>query len=390
MQEYSMNPIVKFFYIFLLLIIPTFLFGQIPDIEVILFGFRNQARIFYIGDLDPTGLGNAPLYYTLQINNKGSIDARIQLRLDILSGGESFVDATTEPFSLPAQQQYDFTNIQLSTGAIITPIPGTTEEVKFTQINLNFDKINNLQNVVSSTGKLPAGIYRFVFTVYQENNPSLIFGSTEETLTITNPTTIEPLYPGERVNQQVLTEIPTTFPYFYWQSDAQLFNLYVFRKYESKSVQDVLNRDPILHLERYPNNLFQYPAESDPLFFYNELGDQVGRSIGPVRPLEPGNTYYWYVEAIIPTNSGETILPSDIYQFKVSEVVGAQADADIILRYLRQILGDKYDNYMSQLQGCDPNGNILLNGVPVQIETLIQLATKIQDKQAEIKDIVVQ
>jgi hypothetical protein len=385
-----MNSLVKSFFIFLLLIIPTFLYGQIPDIEVNLIGFNNQANIFYIGDLDPTGLGNAPLYYTLQIQNKGSIDARIQLRFDIISDNESFVDATTDTFSLPAQQQYDFTNIQLSTGKIITPIPGKFEEVKFSQINLNFDKINNLQNVVSSTGKLPAGIYRFVFTIFQENNPSMIYASTEETLTITNPTTIEPLFPGERINKENLSEIPTTFPYFYWQSDVQLFNLYVYRKYESKSVQDVLSRDPILHLERYPNNLFQYPAESDPLFFYDKSGMPVGGSVGLVRPLEPGDTYYWYVEAIIPSNSGETVLPSDIYQFKVSEVAGAKADRDIILRYLRQILGDKYDTYMSQLQGYDPDGNILLNGVPVQIETLIQLVTKLQDKQAEIKDIMVQ
>ena len=38
--------------------------------------------------------------------------------------------------------------------------------------------------------------------------------------------------------------------------------------------------------------------------------------------------------------------------------------------------------------GYDPDGNILLNGVPVQIETLIQLVTKLQDKQAEIKNIM--
>ena len=83
-------------------------------------------------------------------------------------------------------------------------------------------------------------------------------------------------------------------------------------------------------------------------------------------------------------------MPSDIYQFKIAELAGAQADVDMILRYLRQILGDKYDLYMSKLQGYDPDGNILLNGVPVQIETLIQLATQIQDKQAEIKNVVVQ
>jgi hypothetical protein len=369
-------------------LIPNLLLGQAPNITVNLVLFNNQANIFYIGDLDPTGLGNAPNYYTLEIGNLGSTDERVQLGFEIISDNKSFVDATSNAFTLPANHTYAFTNNQLNLGAAI--IPETGEEIEITDYNLNFDEINNLQNVVTSTGKLPAGIYRFVFTVFQENNPSLILASDEEILTITNPTTIEPLYPGERVSNAVLTEIPTTFPYFYWQSDVSQFNLYVYRKYEDKSIQDVLSRDPILHLERYPNNLFQYPAESDPLFFYDEAGNPVGQSVGAVRPLEPGNTYYWYVEAIIPTNSGETVLPSDIYQFKIAELAGAQADVDMILRYLRQILGDKYDLYMSKLQGYDPDGNILLNGVPVQIETLIQLATQIQDKQAEIKNVVVQ
>ena len=383
-----MNPLFRSFPVFLLFFIPGLLFGQAPNIEVNLILFNNQARIFYIGDLDPTGFGNAPNYYTLEIRNNGSVEAHVQLGFEILSGTESFVNATSNPFTLPAGGNYSFTNNQLNLG--IAVIPETGEQIKIDDYDINFDKIRNLQNVVSSTGKLPAGIYRFVYTVFQEQNPTMILATTEESLTITNPTTIEPLYPGERVNKENLFEIPTTFPYFYWQSDVQLFNLYVYRKYESKSVQDVLSRDPILHLERYPNNLFQYPAESDPLFFYDESGMPVGGSVGPVRPLEPGDTYYWYVEAIIPSNSGETVLPSDIYQFKVSELAGAKADRDIILRYLRQILGDKYDTYMSQLQGYDPDGNILLNGVPVQIETLIQLVTKLQDKQAEIKNIMVQ
>ena len=383
-----MNSLVKSFFILSLLILPNLLLGQAPNITVNLVLFNNQANIFYIGDLDPTGLGNAPNYYTLEIGNLGSTDERVQLGFEIISDNKSFVDATSNAFTLPSNHTYAFTNNQLNLGAAI--IPETGEEIEITDYNLNFDEINNLQNVVTSTGKLPAGIYRFVFTVFQENNPSLILASDEEILTITNPTTIEPLYPGERVSNAVLTEIPTTFPYFYWQSDVSQFNLYVYRKYEDKSIQDVLSRDPILHLERYPNNLFQYPAESDPLFFYDEAGNPVGQSVGAVRPLEPGNTYYWYVEAIIPANSGETVLPSDIYQFKIAELAGAQADVDMILRYLRQILGDKYDLYMSKLQGYDPDGNMLLNGVPVQIETLIQLATQIQDKQAEIKNVVVQ
>jgi len=56
-------------------------------------------------------------------------------------------------------------------------------------------------------------------------------------------------------------------PYFIWQSDAGLFNLLVYRKYEAEDIQDVLSRDPILRLENYPSQVFQYPFETNPLLF---------------------------------------------------------------------------------------------------------------------------
>ena len=161
-----MNSLVKSFFILSLLILPNLLLGQAPNITVNLVLFNNQANIFYIGDLDPTGLGNAPNYYTLEIGNLGSTDERVQLGFEIISDNKSFVDATSNAFTLPSNHTYAFTNNQLNLGAAI--IPETGEEIEITDYNLNFDEINNLQNVVTSTGKLPAGIYRFVFTVVFE------------------------------------------------------------------------------------------------------------------------------------------------------------------------------------------------------------------------------
>lgn len=384
MKERSMKIFIRSLLFFL---IPVILLAQAPNIEVNLILFNSQANIFYIGNIDPTGLGNVPDYFTLEIKNLESVDARIKLGFEIWTDNTRIVYALSDAVTLRGLEDHIFTSSQLNTGSAVL---NSGDRLEVTNYDVDFTAVERIENPTFSTGKLPNGIYRFIFNVYSENDPNTVIASDEEILTITNPTTIEPLYPGERVNQNVMVEIPTTFPYFYWQSDAQMFNLYVYKKYEDQSIQDVLSRDPILHLENYPNQLFQYPAESEPLFFYDETDREIGRSIGPVRMLEPGNIYYWFVEAVIQTSSGQTNLPSDIYQFKVANIEGAQGDLDLILVYLRQILGDQYDRYMSGLQEYDPDGNILLNRIPVQVEALVDLVNKLRTKEAEIKNVVVE
>ncbi len=187
-----------------------------------------------------------------------------------------------------------------------------------------------------------------------------------------------------------MTEIPTPFPYFLWQSDATKFNLFVFERYaEDQSIQDVLSHDPMLHLEGYPNQVFQYPTDPSPLTFYKN-GELVGNSVGPVRLLEPGNIYYWYVQAVIITASGENTLNTEVYQFKVSAQDQASAAGELIMTYLRQILGDRFEQYLQRLQGYEPTGNILLNNVPVDFDVLAELIQKINQNKAEIQNITIE
>ncbi len=349
------------------------------------------ARIFYIGDIDPTGLGNAPYYYTLKIGgNRGPAPLDVRIIFRVVTNGQIIVEGESNVFQL-FPGDYSFNNNQLNLGTAFIENPENRIKIRNYSIDLN--RIDKLEAQVSSTGKLPAGVYQFqveLVTDPPSGAPITDQNPDDNTLTITNPTTIEPLFPGSRVSLGDAPEIPTTVPYFVWQSDADLFDLYVYWKYESESIEDVLSRDPILHLENYSNLVFQYPASTEPLLFLNKIGYPPGGSVGAVRLIEPGYTYYWYVNVHIPTASGETLLPSDVYQFKVVDRENTSASSDLIMTYLRQILGDQYDQYMDALQGYTPTGVILMNGTSVEVDVLAGLLQKLLSQTATIQNIIVE
>ncbi len=383
------------FFILLLLIALQISPIYAQQVSVDLRLFSSDARIFYVGDLDPTGIGNAPDYYILELDNSGSsIEAKIIFNL--IKDGASVVYGESNIFTLPTGN-FVFTNNQLNTGIGMFPPPPADNFIKLEILTVDFDIIEGLQDAVTRTGKLIAGRYSFIIRldVYSNGIPTGVsiddINPQNNILTISNPTTLEPIYPGVRVNQLDLPEIPTAFPYFIWQSDADRFNLFVYRVYENESIQDVLSREWVLRLENYPNQIFQYPSDTEPLFFDEETtGGKMGGSVGAIRLLEPGNTYYWYVEALIPTASAEdAILKSDVYQFKISDKVGTEMDSDLILAYLRQILGDRYDEVMQNLLGYDPTGTILLNGEEVQIDELVRLIGKLNRGEVNIQDLSV-
>ena len=363
-------------YLFALLFLLLFLINPVISQQAFidLSLFNTNARVFYVGDLDPTGLGNAPNYFTLRFGNQSGADLNVKILFKLITNGVILVEGESNEFNLPpAPGEFAFTNNQLNTGVAIV----NGQEVKIRDYSVDFDRVENLDKQVSATGKLPAGKYEFNVelqisppfgNIIPDQNPD------DNILIISNPTTIELLYPGNRAGSGDAPEVPTTTPYFIWQSDADFFNFYLYRVYESNSIQDVLSRDPLVVLENIPVQFFQYPPESQPLIFFAPSGMQVGRSVGAVRPIMTGYTYYWYVESVIGSASGNPIfLRSDVNQFKVTDREGTEMNADLILPYLRQLLGEKYEDYMQNLENFEPTGKIIINGNEVSIEDLIDL-----------------
>lgn len=388
-----MKSTFAFLLISILLLIPGMVPAQAQDIELDLQLTNSHAQIFYVGDLDVRGIGNAPEIFRLTITNNTPDTKEIKIYFKMVLNNTLLVEASSNRFLLPPGS-FTFTNNQLNTGQAF--IENNNIELK--DYSVNWDRVENLQSQVLTTGKLPSGQYQFNMEYVEYTNgvpgqPQGDMNPGNNILTITNPTTLEPIYPGNRVNEGNLIDIPSSFPYFQWQSDAFKFNLFVYEKYpEDQSIQDVLSKDPVLHIEGYPNQVFQYPTDPSQLTFYDRQGNPIGGSVGPIRMLEPGNIYYWYVQAVITTSSqtGEETLNSDVYQFQIADQDQAGTTSEMINTYLRQLLGDKFEQYSQALQGYQPTGNLLLNNVPIEIETLVELINKMNNDKIEIQNITIE
>ncbi len=366
-------------------------FAQVDQLSIDLHLFNPNAQVFYVGDLGFTGFGSVPNIFTITLQNNGTQPVRVQIHFYMRLNQATIADAYSNEFMLPPGT-FSFTSSELNTGSV--NIGGTQVEVQ--NYNISFDQIENLENQILATGRLPAGQYEFFVELIPIDDsgsplpPIPDPNNNDNIMTITNPTTLEPLYPGTRVTQNTLLEVPTPFPYFMWQSDAYLFNLFVFEKYPSdESVQDVLSHEPVLHIEGYPNQIYQYPTDPSPQEYFDNNGNRVGQSV-VIRMLEPGKIYYWYVQAIIFTGSGQQTLDSDVYQFKVADTEQSSINSQMILNYLQQILGRRYEEVMQQLTNFSPTGNILLNGTPVEIDALMNLINKLNQNKATIENVFVE
>ena len=380
----------KVFFAFLLL---PFLVRAEIIVELTL--LRDDAQIFTLGDLDFTQIGGGGDYFSATLLNTGGDTgdpARIKLCLQVIFNGVVIATGESEPFDLPANQTFVFTSSQLNEGVVI--IAG--QQVGISNYDVNFDAVENLRDEVLRTGKAPAGEYAFDLGYKIDDGTG--FGTEclivdpnpqDNRLVITNPTTLELLFPGRSVSENQIEEITTIFPYFQWISDvsptADMYNIFVYQKYpEDQTTQDVLSHPPILHIEGYQDIFFQYPTETNPFL-------PSGRPVGPIRLLEFGNIYYWLVQSIIPTGTGNEILESDVFRFKIADMSQASTNAQQILAFLRQILGSEYETILIELreQGFEPNGNLTYEGTDTDLNTLIDLLNKLVQGEATIENVEV-
>ncbi len=123
---------LNFSLLFIFFILLTSL-AQVPNLSIDLRLFNSDARVFYVGDLDPAGLGNAPNYFQLEIRNDNPSEHRVRVKFAIIGNNVPFVEGETEPFRLPGNRTYVFTNNQLNSGVLIEG-----QEVQLRNYRINF------------------------------------------------------------------------------------------------------------------------------------------------------------------------------------------------------------------------------------------------------------
>ncbi|NOX36556.1 MAG: hypothetical protein GXO78_03385 [Calditrichaeota bacterium] len=378
-------------------ILPGWIFAAI---EIDLTLLNTQARVFYVGDLDFTKTGNAPDIFRLSIRNTTSEPEPIVLEIRILYNGRVLGKGETNDFTIPGNNNQYYRDIiitqsDLLKGALFIRGPeGRLQKVYLKRYELDINQLEDLKNKILSTGRLPSGRYQFEIRARSLKNPGVVYSESpaqlgDNTLFITNPTNVQLIFPGRPTGDPNIPTISTIYPYFQWQSDANVFNIYVYEKRaEDRNVQDALSHPPILFIEGYtldPDQrqyLFQYPTSTQPIQFANG-----GRSVGPIRLLEPGKIYYWYIEAVVPTGSGDNqIIKSEVYHFKIQERVPQNSQARQIMTMLQNLGGDALLQQIKLLkeQGYEPTGKVRLNGREIDLTEFIRYMNQLQGTQSKI------
>ena len=370
-----MKSLPRIFLFLCAFLIPSLLFSSVKiDLRLT----NQDAQVFRVGDLDITQRGTGKDVYTISLLNTGPEPVVMRLRLEIRANDALLASAETSNFELPLEQTFMFTQTQINLGlAIIPSTQGVVQHPTLSNYNVDLNAINNLNDKVMATGKLPAGKYEFGLQAILQNGQVIADADPgNNILVLSNPTTLTLIFPGRPVNEDPPQLVYTLFPFFQWQGDARLFNLFVYQKFpQDVTVQDVFSHPPILRLENYSQKDFQYPSDPSPLSFARG-----GRSVGPIRLLEYGKTYYWYVQSVIATAAATPqLLNSEVYRFKVADITGKQLSGSQIWLYLRQILGPRYEGTLKRLEqrGFSPTGKIYLNGNQESLRALIRMAQQL-------------
>jgi hypothetical protein len=221
-----------------------------------------------------------------------------------------------QPFSLSPNQTVQANNNRLQEG-----LPGIDVTPTFSS-ELKEDFVNDLEGQT----QLPNDEYTLRLAVYQgANRPSGGQRLDQASATVSSSPSagVASIYvnrPGGEVGSGLDPVINTQRPTFDWAGESGLdYRLVVVQSGGQDSPETLIesaegtgpilvdnnNRNNTL-LEhemadvRLSTNSFQYPSSS-------------------VKQLQPGQTYFWRVSALVQTAEGENVIPSEIWSFSIAE-----------------------------------------------------------------------
>ena len=329
--------------------------------------FHDEISIFFLNDLNLSGMGQSPLLFYLDITNSYSEEKTIVLNLRMVY--EGVLITTTEL-------------LQGQTGPIVLP-PGTmritnqnlfsdSDPYRLLSYDLDTEATDKLIDQLLASGKLPTGDYRFIITIAYADGSGVI-EETDLNYSILNTETVDLLSPGNMVTEGEIGQIYTTMPLFRWESDALKFRIKVCEKLETNaSPEDVMNNEPRL-LSEVESSFFQYPATGAFM-------------------LEEGKTYFWQIWAMVNTSSGIIEIPSEIWGFKIFNLGGSSSSFQQMqaVNVLRMILGDDVvDDLFGEggmLWNHAISGVIVLDGEVISMERLIQIAQEFSKGAYDVKN----
>ena len=381
----------------LLLILTLGILQPVKAQSITLSGDIYEYATYYVNSFDlNTGATNVQIFRYQLESDQYPIPVKIWFRASMVSpslgitAATTIIEIETGVFSLQAPLILDNRDISSET-SIIYDMGSPPNQIELTgQVieSLNPTQADAILQSVVTTGRIADGEYTFEIQIRSESD--LIYVSDLKTILVQSPVSINLETPGGVLADTLDNLIYSNFPIFQWFSQScngcnSFIRVAQYNSGVHSSLEDALEDQRVLPFNQSDNwhpidnvNSYQYPFSG-------------------AYPLEPGNVYAWQIMITLPTTSGSEEMASSIFAFKIGiagTVETANSISSPLLMTLQQALGDdQYNAFFgsgNELQGYNPSGQLLINGVNVDEASVNYILNQFLSNNYQINSITVE
>ena len=381
----------------LLLILTLGILQPVKAQSITLSGDIYEYATYYVNSFDlNTGATNVQIFRYQLESDEYPIIIKIRFRATILSptlGIQSetiITEIETYPIDLRAPLILDNRDISSETTIIydMDSPPNTIEISGRVLGSLDPAQADAVLQSIMTTGKIADGEYSFYVEILSENDQ--VLASDSKTIIVQSPVSINLETPGGVLSDTLDNLIYSNFPIFQWFSQScngcnSFIRVAQYNSGVHSSLEDALEDQRVLPFNQSDN---WHPIENVNSYQYPFSG---------AYPLEPGNVYAWQIMITLPTTSGFEEMASSIFAFKIGiagTVETANSISSPLLMTLQQALGDdQYNAFFgsgNELQGYNPSGQLLINGVNVDEASVNYILNQFLSNNYQINSITVE
>ena len=346
--------------IVLILTIALSLFAQTNDFTLTVSPMHSTYNVLYPANFNPDEPELQPNLFNLTIIGNTTTNAVLYCKM---IWENEFAEITLTP-NTPGQFPTNLSSVDI----INSDPEGFAVEESFE------DFLDNIEDLIMDTGRMPDGNYIFKIGIYEEGHEGedayLLSNHVTAIMVIRSPISISLITPGNPMGLGV-TNISEQYPNFIWYSNL---DDYTIRIYELDGMYETMEEIEMLEPHFVETEIggtsFSYPPRA-PEFVYN-------------------TTYAWQISAIVesPIASSESEYKSTMYLFKLSDAASEELSLQILINFLNQLDIEGSDEIIKLLEAGYTLENLVWKGQKISAEDLMEILEEISSGEIQPTKII--
>ncbi|HES59904.1 MAG TPA: hypothetical protein ENO18_05675, partial [Caldithrix sp.] len=183
-------------------------------------------EVIYIADFDIMQLASGDEFFEIAISNfEDQVYEHCVLILSFYKDQQLLAKIESEEFTIPAMLgRRSVNNVELMRDEFYL---ADGQPIDIRESDLITEEINNIEQDILSSGKIPVGHYELVGVLRGEAGN---IDETSDYFDITNPSFVELIAPGSAAGSGFKEEVYTEFPVFQWNGNGSEYQVVVFEK----------------------------------------------------------------------------------------------------------------------------------------------------------------